>query len=313
MKKSMGTLVAAVLVAASLLTGCSGNSGGSSSSAASAGKKLDAQSITASGSTALQPLLTKAVPLFKAKKSFSGSVNINGGGSGTGLSDVEEGTVGIGDSDVTVAQAGKSFSDLTDHAVCTVAVAVVVSPDVAAHFGNGISLDSLKKIYAGAYTNWKQVPGSGNYDQAIMICYRKAGSGTRTLFETFGTGVKFNENADYVKNSDAFVYTNASSDLQSKIGGSQGAVGYETLPYAKEMKRLSIDFGSGAVPCDYDHVDNGSYKIWGYEHMYTKGTPTASVQSFIDFVTSKDFEQTILDSGYGLASNVSASAAASHK
>lgn len=272
--------------------------------------------ITADGSTALQPLLSLAGPLFKSKNSavFSGAINIEGGGSGQGLSDVESGAVMIGDSDVTVTQAGKSFTDLVDHPICTVAVAMVVSRDVAAHFGsNAISIGSIKKIYEGVYTNWNQVPGSNGYNQAIMVCYRKNGSGTRCLFETFGTGEKFNENADYVKNSDAFVYTNASSDLQAKVDAGPGAIGYETLPYATKMTKLPVDFGSGAAACSYANVNNGSYKIWGYEHLYTKGKPNATVQAFIDFVTSTDFQSTILSNGYGLSSDVPDSVGNSHK
>lgn len=273
-------------------------------------------SITADGSTALQPLLNLAAPMFRSKYSavFSGSVMINGGGSGTGLTDVEAGTVDIGNSDVTVAQAGKNFTDLVDHPVCVVAVAMVVSSDVSSHFGsNAISMDSIKKIYAGTITNWKDIPGSGGYDKPILVCYRKAGSGTRTLFETFGTGVKFDESAAYVKDNDAFKFTNASSDLQSAVDNAQGAIGYETLPYANGMRKLPVDFGGGAVPCDYAHVNNGTYKIWGFEHLYTKGKPNATVQAFIDFVTSADFQSTILSNGYGLSSNVPDWVAASHR
>lgn len=277
--------------------------------------KLSGNVVT-DGSTALQPLLNLAAPMFKSKYAsvFSGAVNIGGGGSGQGLTDVESGTVLVGDSDVTVAQAGKNFTDLVDHPVCTVAVAIVVSADVANHFGNnGITIGSLKKIYEGAYTNWNQVPGSGNYDKPIMVCYRKAGSGTRCLFETFGVGEKFNENADYVKNNDAFVYTNASADLQAQVGNNQGAIGYETMPYVSSMRKLKVDFGRGPVDCTYANVDNGSYKIWGYEHLYTKGQAKPTAQAFIDFVMSQDFQSTILANGYGLSGDVPDSVGASHK
>ncbi|MDP4119556.1 MAG: substrate-binding domain-containing protein [Bacillota bacterium] len=272
--------------------------------------------ITADGSTALQPLLNLAAPMFKGKYSavFSGSVTVNGGGSGQGLTDVESGAVMVGDSDVTVAQAGKGFSNLVDHQICVVAVAMVVSSDVANHFGsNSISMSDIKKIYEGKITNWKDVSGSGSYNKPIMVCYRKKGSGTRTLFETFGTGEKFDENASYVTNNDAFIFTSSSADLQSQVDNNQGCIGYETLPYAQNMRKLSVNFGSGAVACNYSNVDNGSYKIWGFEHLYTKGTPNATVKAFINYVTSEDFKSTIVANGYGLSSDVAPSVAASHQ
>jgi ABC-type phosphate transport system, periplasmic component len=272
--------------------------------------------ITADGSTALQPLLNLASPLFKTKYKavFSGAININGGGSGQGLTDVESGAVAIGDSDVTVAQAGKAFTDLVDHQVCVVAVAITVSSDVANHFGsNPISMSDLKKIYEGQITNWKDVAGSGGYNKAIMVCYRKKGSGTRTLFETFGTHEAFDENASYVSGNDAFVFTSSSADLQTQVDNNQGAIGYETLPYAQSMRKLPVDFGKGSVACNYSNVDNGTYDIWGYEHLFTKGQPNATVQAFINFVSSKDFESTILANGYGLTTHIDATAAAAHK
>lgn len=284
------------------------------------------------GSSALYPLMQLAVNPFTQKYGnlFGGKVDTGAGeGSGAGLDAVESGSSGcnIGNSDVTVAQAGKSYSDLVDHQVAVVAVAIVVNPDVAKAFGsNPIRMSDVLGIYNGTITNWTQVSGYKGGSQAIAVCYRKKGSGTRTLFQTYGIpGTLFDENKAPF-NGNSFLYTNASADLANAVKNQAGAVGYETLPYCGDMNKLPVLFdldargnkltnvtGSG-VACSYANVYSGAYKIWGYEHMYTKGTPASnsSVKAFIDYITSADFQPTILSKGYGIATDLSAAAKTGH-
>ena len=261
--------------------------------------------ITASGSTALQPLLQAATPLFKSKyaSTFSGSVTINGGGSGTGLSDVMSGAVDIGNSDVTPAQAGKPGDGLLDHKVCVVGVGLAVSDNVYASLKN-ISSNDLTAIYNGTKTNWNQIAGWTGGSLPIQVYYRKSGSGTRTLFETYGSFVKLSD--AQIATMVNFTKKESSGDLETAIKNNPnttGAIGYETLPYCKDLKLLSLD----GVTCNYANIYTGDYNIWGYEHMYTKGTPNVTVQTFIDFITSADMAKTITDSGYGSMSSMKVS------
>jgi phosphate transport system substrate-binding protein len=310
MKKYLAVILA-VIMALTLLAGC-GASGGtntspsasapastapSSSAPAASPSEALAGNITASGSTALQPLLEKAVDPFKAAKSFTGSITINGGGSGTGLTDVAAGTVNIGNSDVTPEQGGKDGTGLVDHQVAVVAVGIAVSTDVSANI-KSISTADLTGIFTGKITDWNQVNGWTGGSLPIAVYYRKAGSGTRTLFETYGIGTKLSD-ADLGAYQN-FTKKESSGDLQTAISAGKGAIGYETLPYCKDLTLLQLD----GVAATYDNVYSGKYAIWGYEHMYTKGEAAGSVKAFIDYVMSPDFAQTITDSGYGEASKM---------
>src|ERR1035437_8628418 len=88
-------------------------------------------SITAAGSTALQPLVDAAAKRY-VKACTGATVTVNGGGSGTGLSQVAGGSVQIGDSDVT--PAGKlstpDANKLVDHIVARQGWIVVTNKDV---------------------------------------------------------------------------------------------------------------------------------------------------------------------------------------
>lgn len=264
--------------------------------------------ITADGSTALQPLLTAITPLFEKKYSsaFKGSIVINGGGSGAGLDDCHNKIVKIGDSDVTPAQAGgvrAGYSELVDHKVATVGVRVVVSNDVYSSI-KSISQQDLAKIFNGGYTNWKQIGGP---DEAINIVYRSSGSGTRVLFETYGLKLG---GATWNKPSGPSQEATSSALVKTDVTGTPGSIGYETIPYTDGMNALSIDFGSGAVAPSYANINSGKYLIWGYEHLYTNGQPTSTVQAFIDFITSADSVSTINSNGYGLMTDLSSAAIA---
>ncbi|SHI07632.1 phosphate transport system substrate-binding protein [Sporobacter termitidis DSM 10068] len=317
MKKYLA-LILAVMMALTLLAGCgtSGNSNTSPSASPSTSAPSSATpssaapspspsealtgNITADGSTALQPLLTLAVDPFKAATGFTGSITINGGGSGQGLTDVASGTVNIGNSDVTPEQAGKDGTGLVDHQVAVVAVGIAVSSDISANIKT-ISTADLTGIFTGKITDWNKVTGWTGGSVPIQVFYRKAGSGTRTLFETYGINSKLSD-ADLGAFAN-FTKKESSGDLQTAIASGKGAIGYETLPYCKDLTLLQVD----GIDATYDNVYSGKYAIWGYEHMYTKGEATGSTKAFIDYVISSDFEKTITDNGYGLSSKMTVS------
>lgn len=163
------------------LAGCSSSSGNSStsSSASSSSSKALAGSITAVGSTALQPLVEAAAEQFM-NENPGVTVTVQGGGSGQGITQIAQGAVQIGDSDVFAETKLSSASDIAkiaDNKVCVVGMGPVVNASVSI---DDITLDNLKKIFTGQVTNWNQVGGS---DQAITVINRASGSGTRATFE----------------------------------------------------------------------------------------------------------------------------------
>ena len=75
------------------------------------------------------------------------------------------------------------------------------------------------------------------------------------------------------------------------------------LPYLlnnSSVTAISID---GVAPT-LENSYNGTYKVWGFEHMYTKGQPDALQKAYLDFIMSDEYGKKLEAQGYGVASKV---------
>ena len=257
-------------------------------------------SFTMSGSSALFPLAKYVSSLFKSKNPDL-SITVNAGGSGTGLNNVLAGTVDIGNSDIYASEklAVGDAAKLTDHKVCIIGVATIVHPDISAAISN-ISKSDLKKVFSGAISNWKEIGGP---DQAIVIVNRPASSGTRALF------VKWALDGQKDIDGDKNLATDDSNALAKTVASTKGAIGYLALSYVESSSQnfgvLKLDGDSPS----YSNIYSNKYPVWGYEHMYTLGTPKTNVKAFLDFMVNKDLTSSYEALGYGAINKLGSAAA----
>ncbi|MHC5372696.1 phosphate ABC transporter substrate-binding protein PstS family protein [Enterococcus sp. LJL120] len=234
------------------------------------------ESITAVGSSALQPLVETVAEQYQTANAGQ-FINVQGGGSGTGLSQVQSGAVQIGNSDVFAEEKdGIDASALVDHQVAVVGITPVVNPEVGV---TDISLADLAKIFLGEITNWSEVGGN---DVEIVLLNRASGSGTRSTFEKW---VLDGQTAAQAQEQDS------SGMVRSIVADTPGTISYLAFSYVTDdIQTLSID---GVAPTD-DNVKTNSWIIWSYEHMYTLGTPTELTQTFLDYILSDDVQNNIV-------------------
>lgn len=283
-KKWAAALLISVFAAGLALTGCGGNDAGESGPS---GK------VTVSGSSALLPLAKDAAQKFKAKNDQV-SITLNAGGSGTGLKQVSEGSVDIGNSDVFAK--GKlpeaKAAELVDHKVAVTVMAPVVSKEINTNV-KSLTKAQLQDIFTGKVTNWKDVGGP---DEAVVLITRPSTSGTRALFTKYALDGK-------EELSNKSMETDDSGTLVQTVSQTKGAIGYVALSYLMNNNTVTPLAIDGVEPT-LDNVYNGKYPVWGYEHMYTKGEATGAVKAFIDFIMSKDYSADIEKQGYGVASKM---------
>ena len=283
-KKWAAALLISVFAAGLALTGCGGNDAGESGPS---GK------VTVSGSSALLPLAKDAAQKFKAKNDQV-SITLNAGGSGTGLKQVSEGSVDIGNSDVFAKEKlpEAKAAELVDHKVAVTVMAPVVSKEIGTNV-KSLTKAQLQDIFTGKVTNWKDVGGP---DEAVVLITRPSTSGTRALFTKYALD-------DKEELSNKSMETDDSGTLVQTVSQTKGAIGYVALSYLMNNNTVTPLAIDGVEPT-LDNVYNGKYPVWGYEHMYTKGEATGAVKAFIDFIMSKDYSADIEKQGYGVASKM---------
>ncbi|MEW5827164.1 MAG: phosphate ABC transporter substrate-binding protein [Candidatus Bipolaricaulota bacterium] len=241
-----------------------------------------ATDVTISGSTTVLPI-AQAVA-----EALAGSieVEVSGGGSSVGIANLIDGTTMIADhsrgmklSEVQKA-VEKGVHPFTWH-VANDAIAPVVHPSNPV---SDLTLEQLKKIYTGEFTNWNQVGGS---NQPIVIVSRDSSSGT---FETWGEKVM--HGADV---SSGAIYTTSNADVASEVSSNPNAIGYVGVAYVTpQLKALTV---SGAVASIETAVDL-SFPISRPLYMSTNGFPSGDVLKVILYVLSDAGQRLVQDVGY---------------
>ena len=258
-----------------LLAGWGSGSGNTDSSAAqnSSGNSNEQVKIVAVGSTALQPLVDAAQESF-VQENPNYQISVQGGGSGTGLSQVEAGAVTIGNSDVFAEEKdGVDANKLVDHKVAVVGMAPIVNKDTGV---KNIAKQELIDIVTGKITNWKDIGGK---DEKISVINRANGSGTRATFEKWGL-----DGATPIQSQEQ----DSSGTVRQIVAQTPGSISYLEFSYLDDTTQaLSID---GVEPKEENVADN-SWKIWSYEHMYTNGKPSPEVKKFLDYMMKEDVQQ----------------------
>lgn len=268
----------AVLVMVLALAGCGGQQKQEGQQPSSQQAEGDSGNITAVGSTALQPLVEQAATQYMAKNSKT-QIVVQGGGSGTGLTQVASGAADIGNSDIFAEQKnGIDASQIVDNKVCVVGMTTVVNP--------GVTIDNLSKqqlvdIFTGKVTDWKQVGGP---EQKIVVIHRPKGSGTRATFNSFAL--------DGAEETAPGMEQDSSGTVRKMVGETPGAISYLAISYVdKSIKALKLD---GVEPTE-ENIAAGKYPVWAYEHMYTKGAPTGVTKAFLDYMISDEVQGQLVE------------------
>ncbi len=240
--------------------------------------------VTASGSTTVQPLAQAAAEKFM-EENPDVTVTVQGGGSSTGITQVSEGAVDIGDSsrELKPEEEGKS---LVDNKIAYDIIAMIVNPDISV---SNLTAEEAKKIFIGEIANWSEVGGP---DEEIVVVIRDEASGTREMFDEKVLGSKKDAPVKPVSGAQE---AGSNGIMREKVASTPNAIGYVSYGYLdKSVKALELD----SVKPTLENALNESYPLGRYLHMFTKGEPEGANKAYIDYVLSDTFQTDVVSKEY---------------
>jgi len=250
-----------------------------------------ARNITIKGSDTMVILGQRWAEVYMSKNRGV-TIQVTGGGSGTGIAALINGTTDIAESsrpmkakEMADAKA-RSGKDVLELPVAVDGLAVYVHETNRI---NELSVQQIRGIYTGAVKNWKEVGGA---DERIILYSRENNSGTYVYFKEHVL-----ENADFFPTAQTLPGTAA---VINAVAKDRRGIGYGGIAYGKGIKHLRVkrDAKSPGVDPTMEKVLAGEYPISRHLYFYFSGMPAGDLKAFAEWVVSKDGQQVVENVGY---------------
>jgi phosphate transport system substrate-binding protein len=265
--------------------------GALTSSLAMGGAASAAGAITVKGSDTMVVLGQRWAEEYM-KKHTETTIQVTGGGSGTGISALINGTT-------DVCEASRSMKDAEKKQVAEKAggppVEIVVAKDGLSVYINAknpineLTMEQLKSIYTGKVTNWKDV---GGLDGKIIPYSRENSSGTYVFFKEHVLA-----NADYTPRAQAMPGTAA---VVNAVARDASSIGYGGAAYSKGIKVIKIkkDVKAPGIAPSEATIKDGSYPLSRPLFFYLRPGFAAPIKAFTDWVLSPEGQGIVVKVGY---------------
>lgn len=214
-------------------------------------------------------------------------ISVTGGGSGTGIAAMINGTVDIANASremkpEEIAAAKANGITPMEFVVARDAIAVVVHPSNPV---KQLTMQQISDIYTGKITNWRQVGGE---NRPIVLLSRESNSGTYVYFleNVIRLGEK---DSDLLFSPDTLLMP-SSEGISWEIRQNPNAIGYDGLGYVtpdQKMIAVAKDTNGPYVLPSVDTVNDGTYPIARPLYMYTAGEPGGQVKVYLDWILSE--------------------------
>jgi phosphate transport system substrate-binding protein len=222
-------------------------------------------------------------------------VAVTGGGSGTGIAALINGTTEICAASREMKEKEKEQAGSKGHTpkeviVARDGIAIVVNPKNPV---SELDIQQLSQIFTGALTNWNQIGGG---KEEILVFSRESSSGTYVFFQEHVL-----KNKDYTPKAKLM---SATSAIIESVSTDKGAIGYVGLGYAlaakDKVKIISVkaDANSPAIVPSEQVVKSGQYPIARPLYLYVGDKAGGVVQDFVNFCLSDKGQAIVRDAGY---------------
>lgn len=235
--------------------------------------------ITQKGSDTMVLLAQRWAELFN-KSHADADIQVSGGGSGTGIAALIDGTTDIANAsramkpDERAKVSARSGTDVVEIPVARDGIVIYVHPSNPV---KQLTMEQLGNIYRGRITNWKEVGGK---DATIILYGRENSSGTYEFFKEHVL-----EQRDFAPLTQTLQGTAGIVDAISK---DKNGIGYGGAAFAGALvKDLMLVNDQGvAVPPTKKNIVAGSYPLSRALYIYLAQQPTGVVKDYIDWILS---------------------------
>jgi len=257
----------------------------------SLGLKTQQETITVKGSETMVILAQRWAELYMANHPDV-SIQVTGGGSGTGISALINGTTDICNASRPMK---KSERDKLKQRYNTLGVEIKSAKDGLAVYVSDtnpvreLTIAQLKDIYTGKITNWKEVGGA---DAKIILYSRENNSGTYVYFkDNVLGGEDFTPAAQNMPGTAAVV---------NAVAKDKSGIGYGGAAYGKGIKFLKVrkDAASPGFEPTAENVKSGDYPISRYLYLYVRSKPSGKLKEYIDWILSTQGQEIVSKVGY---------------
>jgi phosphate transport system substrate-binding protein len=225
-------------------------------------------------------------------------VSVTGGGSGTGIASLINGTVDLANASRAVSAEELAASkaagfEPVQTTVALDAIAVVVHPSNPV---GKLTIPQLSDIYTGRLRNWRQVGGD---DRPIVLLSRESNSGTYQYFLEHVIRLGRSDNKDLFS-PDALLMP-SSEGIGNEVRQNPNAIGYDGLGYVtKEEKTVSVAVGAAGpfVAASADTVIDGTYPIARPLYMITRGQPSGVIAEYVQWILGPEGQDIVRQLGF---------------
>jgi phosphate transport system substrate-binding protein len=225
-------------------------------------------------------------------------ISVTGGGSGTGIAALINGTVDIANASRQIKSEERESAEGNgiipiEFIIARDAIAIIVHPENPV---DRLTINQISAIYSGEITNWKEVGGE---DRPIVKLSRETNSGTHVYFleNVLRKGEKENKT---LFSTDTLLLP-SSEGISAEIRQNPNAIGYDGLGYVTEdLKMIAVskeDAGPFILPSAAS-VNNREYPIARDLYMYTAGEPIGVVLEYLDWIRGPDAQKIVNELGF---------------
>ena len=233
-----------------------------------------------------------------SKRHPDSNLAVTGGGSGTGIAALINGTCDIAESsraveEKEIEQARAKGFVIHREIVALDGIIVVVHPSNPV---SSLTMDQLREIFLGNIKRWKTIGGP---DWPVVLLSREVNSGTHIFFKEHV--LRRGKSKGPEEFAPAALMMPSSYAIAEEVAHNENAIGYYGLGYISPRQKVvavAKDDRSPSIVPKIETILSNEYPISRPLYFFSRGEPAGAVKAFIDFALSPEGQDIVVKTDF---------------